>query len=252
MTPPEPRPDSVKQVTEVLGAIAGIAALIYVAGGTIYYVRLSTYGIQGLNVVGSLPREFLISIGLLGFAGPWLLGICLYLAGGQWWKKDAEDAQRRIVDYTLPVTLVVSVIVVAARYDGTWTTGLVTLIVAAAVIFVALYFTIARIDARFPTAPADYFARPAVLFRRAALQGLLIVPAGLVLAAGLPLQEAEVCPSNARGSALTGRFLGQSKDRVWLAEVNSKDPDSSRIASVPSSASSRVYVYEPDADPPAC
>jgi hypothetical protein len=255
MTQPPERLDAVKQVTEVLGAIAGIAALIYVAGGAIYYVRLSMYGIEGLTVIGSLPREFLISVGLLGFAGPWLLGICAYLVGGLWWVPDADAKQRRIIDFTIPVTLAVAGVVVATRFDGMWSAGLLSLLIVSLVIFVALYLTIARVDAETRRTPATYFKQPAALFRRAALQGLLLAPAGLTLAAGLPLQQAAVCPSTTPRpvpAALKGRFLGQSKDRVWLAEVSSKDRGNSRIASIPTSNTSRVYVYAPSAEAPAC
>jgi hypothetical protein len=75
----QPRQDSVTRVTEVLGVIAGIAALIYVTGGAIFLVRISLYGVTEPAVVSSLPREFLVPVGLLSLAVPWLLGGCLSL-----------------------------------------------------------------------------------------------------------------------------------------------------------------------------
>jgi hypothetical protein len=258
---PTERTDSLKQVTEVLGAIASIAALVYVAGGAIYFVRLSRYGVEGLTVVSGLPREFLISVGLVGLAGPWFVGGCLYLLAGFWWKAGAHSL---IPGVALPVALAIAGAWVGLSSDGRWSATLGWCLAVAALVFFALWATVIRVNqvlAKQVADPRTYLRRPGTLFIRAALHGLAFVPAGLTLAAGLPLQRAEVCPAApaisepAAGTSadpLQGRYLGESGDRVWLALDTSGRAGEAQIAAVPWSGASRVYIYAPSQAAPTC
>jgi hypothetical protein len=244
------------QVTQVLSAVAGMGALVYVTGGAIYYVRLLIYGVEGLTVTSSLPKEFLISVGAVGLVAPWFLGTCLYLVAGFWWN---TGPHRWIPMLAVPVSLLAAFTWTAVRFDGKWSAALGVILALSLAIFVAIAATIVRVNEKLASVTRSgtkvYVERPGLLFSRAALHGLALVPAGLVLAACLPLQTAEVCVNAAASSAsasrvreVEGRFLGQNRDRVWLAEVDR----GSRIAAVPLSDATRVYLYEPEEEPRGC
>jgi hypothetical protein len=55
----------IKSVGELTGAAAGLAALVYITGGLALQLRLGSGGVPSSVAVPQLPREFLISLGLL-------------------------------------------------------------------------------------------------------------------------------------------------------------------------------------------
>ena len=59
-----------KDVRDVLGGFAGIVALIYVSGGLVVGGRMTSSGLSGSIVLGELPRDFLLSVGLAGVVLP--------------------------------------------------------------------------------------------------------------------------------------------------------------------------------------
>jgi len=233
--------DPIARVTEILGVVAGSAALVYVTGGAIYLARLAFYDVPALTVVSSLPREFLISVGLLALGIPALVGACLYICLARW-LYESKDRWFLAPWLLVAVTVCLAVVYVLIEADSSPSPQVVAgIMVVATILFAAI--------ALLGTVINRYWEKDA-LWHRAALYGFALVPAGLTLSAGLPLQRAAVCV--AKSDSITGRFLGQSDERVWLAEVIDR-PDSStaRIVAIPSSATTGVFVYDA-ADPPAC
>ena len=55
----------IKAVGELASAAAGLAALVYITGGLALQLRLGSGGVPSSVAVPQLPREFLISLGLL-------------------------------------------------------------------------------------------------------------------------------------------------------------------------------------------
>jgi hypothetical protein len=55
----------IKSVGELASAAAGLAALVYITGGLALQLRLGSGGVPSSVAVPQLPREFLISLGLL-------------------------------------------------------------------------------------------------------------------------------------------------------------------------------------------
>jgi hypothetical protein len=55
----------IKAVGQVAAALLGAVGLIYGLGGAIVWLRLAIYGEQSLPVVAALPREVLVSVGLV-------------------------------------------------------------------------------------------------------------------------------------------------------------------------------------------
>lgn len=59
----ERQPDLLKTITQVAGALAGLATVVYVTGAVVLGLRLARAGLSWGDVVSQLPREFVASIG---------------------------------------------------------------------------------------------------------------------------------------------------------------------------------------------
>jgi len=68
----------VAALRDITGVLAGIAVLVYLTGGLALQLRLGAGGIPSSAVVPQLPREFLISLGLLIVAPAVALGVGLH------------------------------------------------------------------------------------------------------------------------------------------------------------------------------
>ena len=73
----------IKSVGELAGAAAGLAALVYITGGLALQLRLGSGGVPSSVAVPQLPREFLISLGLLIVAPAIAAGMLASLALGR-------------------------------------------------------------------------------------------------------------------------------------------------------------------------
>ena len=69
------------QATQLVTLLAGIVGVVYIAGGLVVLGRLAFLGYARVATVAQLPREFLISIGLLVIVAPILVVGGGYLIG---------------------------------------------------------------------------------------------------------------------------------------------------------------------------
>lgn len=76
---------------------------------------------------------------------------------------------------------------------------------------------------------------------------LLAVPALVALAAALPLPQAVICTKQPESYQAAGRYVGETKDRVYLG-----DEAAGRIISVPSGEVTRVLVGDSAAHTGLC
>jgi len=77
VTPQPGEPSWFKAVSDLTGAAAALAALVYLTGGLALQLRLGAGGIPSSAAVPQLPREFLISLGLLVVAPAVAVGVLL-------------------------------------------------------------------------------------------------------------------------------------------------------------------------------
>jgi len=108
----------VERVGQAIGLFAGVATLVYITGGAILALRLALAGLPWQPVVGQLPREFLISIGVsqvllpaavVGAAYAWLrLTVRQSPPGIRPWRERAnrEENRRRFLRQTVGWTAV--------------------------------------------------------------------------------------------------------------------------------------------------
>ena len=77
----ESRAESAVKLAAELVALGGAAlALVYVVGGAILWLRLQHAGLPGEPVIGHLPREFLITVGLATVVLPLLVSLIVVVA----------------------------------------------------------------------------------------------------------------------------------------------------------------------------
>jgi hypothetical protein len=80
----EPRRDVVEAVRNLTGLLAGAAALVYLTGGLALQLRLGLVRLPSSAAVPQLPREFLISTGLLIVAPAIAVGAGVHWASRRW------------------------------------------------------------------------------------------------------------------------------------------------------------------------
>jgi len=130
--------DPIARVTEILGVVAGSAALVYVTGGAIYLARLAFYDVPALTVVSSLPREFLISVGLLALGIPALVGACLYICLARW-LYESKDRWFLAPWLLVAVTVCLAVVYVLIEADSSPSPQVVAgIMVVATILFAAI------------------------------------------------------------------------------------------------------------------
>jgi hypothetical protein len=83
-----PRRDPLQALRELAGAFAGVAALVYLTGALALQLRLGLVRLPSSAAVSQLPREFLISTGLL------IVAPAIALAFGAYWATGALGGRR--------------------------------------------------------------------------------------------------------------------------------------------------------------
>jgi hypothetical protein len=241
--------DVVKAVAQVVGLLAGFVALIYAAGGGVYALRLFLEDLPSRVIVGQLPRDLLISVGLaqivlpaLGIAG--LYAAIRLLLGG------SAPTPRRLIDEWVTRSwrgwshLAAASVVPAAVITtfGAYRAGLswdllwlvpFSLLLSSLVILVAL-----NLRARVALAYGSRWnARRAVIWMTLVVC-LASLPACLIFAATFPLLEVKVCTTDGFQSGL---FIGESSERIYVGELRRRNQPR-QVVSFPLSAVTETII----------
>jgi hypothetical protein len=106
------RGDALRALRELTGALAGAAALVYLTGGLALQLRLGLVRLPSSAAVPQLPREFLISVGLLivapAIAAAVAAGWVARVLGGRQLQRTAAAIGAGVVCYLAIGALVVS------------------------------------------------------------------------------------------------------------------------------------------------
>jgi len=253
-------------IARLFGLLAGIAALVYVAGGCVLALRLFLARLPGLVVVGHLPREFLISIGMAQVVLPALVLLFPYAAFRFIRGSDAEvpvHTDRSISEFAsiawvVALVLVVPGLVAAFVHGlprGSWLiVGLplalfltATAIVIAQMVRVALA-TREHVERRAFNYPDGNLAGHtgrlkwawsgwrSITVMTLAYASVLVVPL-VFFAASIPLSDSKVCLTN--GAWIKGSLIGETDDRVYIGQ---KGDGPRRIAIVPLGQVAEIFV----------
>jgi hypothetical protein len=231
--------DLLKTVGQALALVAGFVALIYAAGGSVLVLRLFAEGLPSRTVVGQLPRDLLISVGLAQIVLPALAVAAIYGAVRLLWKTppptrlvklwkstssdELEPEARRssswLILFSVAAVPAAALTVIAGfRLQRAHWLLIFSFLLTFLVTLVALNLT-ARLAMRYPTSSAWNARRPILLM--ALVVAFAVLPACLVLAGTINLLSATACLTN--GSQVPGLLVGETNDRVYIGDPEYAD-----------------------------
>jgi hypothetical protein len=111
MTDTEPGQGLQRTLTTLAGLVAGFAAGVYVTGGLILSARLGLRELPSTAVVSQLPREFLVSLGLLAVGPPVLVAALAYVFLPR--RRQTRETRRTLLALAVAFTVVVSAFLIA-------------------------------------------------------------------------------------------------------------------------------------------
>jgi hypothetical protein len=254
-------------VVQVAGVLAGLATVVYLAGGVVLSLRLAFVGLPWANVVSQLPREFLISIGAGEVLFPALLVGALYVLSRLLrtglekpptpprWRDGANTRRWAIEGYLrawglLAIPLAIVLLSRVFHFDFGWVTSKAAVVIAVgllvlAVVAIAVQETraavIEAVDASLHWDGARMVGVMAGIYVVAA------IPAMMAGAASVSLSVAKVCDVD--NFAEHGFLVGETSDRVYLGEETTDRPR--RIAVIPFAKVEELFIGH-DADEATC
>jgi hypothetical protein len=225
--------DVVKALGQVFALVAGFIGLVYAAGGGVLALRLYLAHLPARAVVGQLPRELLISIGLTQIVLP-ILGIAvLYgtirlLLGAwprspewlvsQWTHKSLGGWTVLIVVCAIPALAAAGWMAHSEHPRGgphalRWLLP-VTFVVTMLVILVALNLR-AKVAGRYGDPKSLWNTRAPILWMTL-IVAFASLPAPLIVAGTQPLRGVKVCAI--RGEVI-GVLIGETSDRTYVGDA---------------------------------
>ena len=251
-----------KAITEAAGLLGAVVALIYFAGATGLAMRLAIEHLPWSDVVSQLPREVILSVGGGQVLLPALIVAAFYaifrMLRGDHCKppvlsraRDGVSGLPLVFIKVLWIILVSSVPVVAvlvyrvtrAHYEPPTQRLAIALVVLTVAAF-AIDEARAVLTRHFGM-PRDWKATRSIA-ATSVFYCLAAVPAMVLAAASLPLNEAKVCTVD--GTEERGMLVGQSSETVYLGE---KKEFNRRLAIFPMSKVDELFVG-PEADRATC
>jgi len=249
---------SLERAAQVTALFTGVAAIVYIAGGLVLAMRLYFARVTSGAVLGQLPREFLLTIGV----GQVLLPVLLLAGAYAGYRLMLGDrarvpSTRRFGHKTNPivnrlrflgVSLLVALAIVAPgagfavyrRGDiqrDLWWVG-VAFAIAVLVALVAVEIR-ARVTERAEDANVPWSSSRPVR-EMTALWAAVLVPASIIFwPAFVQLQEAKVCTTS--GFEESGELIGQTSNGVYLAETRSRE-EPRRVATFTAAQTEEVFI----------
>lgn len=242
--------DLVEAVGKAVGLLAGAVGLVYIVGGGVLALRLFIEDLPSRTIVGQLPRDMLISVGLAQVVLPGIAIAALYaavriLAGTappprrlvtQW----VEPSLRGWIELAaasavpaLAITLYGALRVprVQLEWDLAWLLP-VAMLLSMLIVLVAL-----RLRARLAATYRSTWNERRPIVWMTLVVWLAAVPACLVFAGTFPLLDAKVCTTS--GSYRTGLLIGETSQRIYIGE--SSGPKR-RVISVPLTQVKETFI----------
>jgi hypothetical protein len=236
--------------------VAGFLALLYAAGGGVLALRLYLADLPSRTVVGQLPRDLLISVGLAQIVLPAAAVAGVYAAGRL--LLSPTRAPRRLVRQwkerrwpelvaaaAVPALLVTAGMAFGVDRERVGWSGLawllpVTFVLTLLVVLVALKIR-AGLAERYGDTPRWNTADAVV--RMSLVCAFAFVPACVVFAGTIRLLDAKVCTTSGSPAeqAVEGVLIGETSDRTYIGQT--KRPHRPLLVfSVPASQITETFI----------
>lgn len=231
--------DVVKTIGQLVGLAAGFVALVYAAGGGVLALRLYLAHLPSRTIVGQLPRDLLISVGLSQIVLPVLAVAAFYgayrlLRGAapppkrfvrQWTERSRRGWAELIGASAIPAFIVAGAIALSANGVQGRSEQLLWLLPAEKLSLLAFVLTLlavlvalsvrASLVRRYGDPESLWHGRRPIVWMTL-LVALASVPICVMVAGTfLPLLDAKVCTSR---SEITGVLIGETSDRTYIGE----------------------------------
>ena len=219
-------------ITQAAGLLGGVVALIYFAGAVVLSLRLAIEHLPWSDVVSQLPREVVLSVGGGHVLLPALLVAVIYalyrmirgdrcqppeLPRARDGKSKLPGVVRRIlwimVISFMPLTAVVVYRTTRASYEP-HALRLIVAYIVLGLAAIAIHESRAVLTHHYRRA-RDWKA-PSAIAAMGVFYCLAAVPAMVVMASSIPLNQAKVCMTG--GTEERGVFVGQSSQMIYLGE----------------------------------
>ena len=278
--PPSPEKETqwIARARDALAAIAGAAAIVYVAGGLIVALRMYLAGLPVTAVVGQLSRNVLLSVALGEALAPALFVAAVYAGirsaiygkssklldrvrervyGHQGrslvnrlhdrtWAEVGNVKQWLVYlgrTFAFAALIVTPAIISASRNQPGITSdshlrGALIVLGVIAWLGMVLYPNLRSLIAK--TYPNDFRSIPATVLH-SMLLALVLIPGFVAFWGTRPLDEAVLCTTAASGSPpeLRGYLVGQTGDDAYIGEASGPDR---RVISIPTALIRRVII----------
>jgi hypothetical protein len=234
--------DVVKTLGQVVGLAAGFIALMYAAGGGVLALRLFLADLPSRTVVGQLPRDLLISVGLAQIVLPALAVAALYAMGRllmgatppptrlvcQWKERSWRGWLVLVAASAIPALLAMGVMALGVDRERLGWKGLLWLLPVTFLLTLFVVLVALNLRARL----ADRYSDPESLWntRRPVLSMTLVValaslPACVIFAGTINLLDAKVCTKSlsAEGMSVEGVLIGETSDRTYIGQKETSD-----------------------------
>jgi hypothetical protein len=192
---------------KLLGAVTGLAAVITFAGGAVLWVRFDAIGLPADQVITLLPKELLLTIGARELLLPVALGGALgaLLVGLAPLRGDRYALLFWLVLGIVLFVTVVALVVLASGLDWLAIFGMLaaTVLALGGVLAVALVV---------PNGEAFAWTVAAAIL-------LIAVPLTIAREAQSPRVEPVAMLLDGRPDSVAGFYIGQTKDRVYIAPL---------------------------------
>jgi len=250
--------DVVKTLGQLFGLAAGFIALVYAAGGGVLALRLYLSDLPSRTVVGQLPRDLLISVGLSQIVLPALGVAAIYVITrllwgnsppptrlvDEWgakpsrrgWRVRLEGWRRLLAASAIPALVATGFAAEQMwRYvTRDWQKLLpslpLTFLVTLIVVLVALNLR-ARLALSARRAPAtneivrERWNERSAVVRMTSVVALVSLPFCLVFAGTINLLDARVCiTGGSHVQHVDGVLIGETTNRTYIGENGDQDP----------------------------
>jgi hypothetical protein len=246
--------DIVKTVGQLFGLVAGFVALMYAAGGGVLALRLYLADLPSRTVVGQLPRDLLISVGLAQIVLPALAFAALYAVARllwgpappprmlvrQWREPRGRGLPPLVGAAAVPALLATGAMALGADrvrlgWSLLWLLPL-TFLLTLLVVLVALNVR-ARLAERYADPPELWNTRGPLLAMTAVV-AFVSIPACVVFAGTIRLLDARVCTTT---QPVDGVLVGETGDRTYIGQT--KRPRGPLLVfSVPESQITETFI----------
>ena len=202
-----------ERLLKLVGAVAGLTALVTFAGGAVLWIRFSELDLPADQVVTLLPKQLLLTTGARELLGPVALGLLLTLlvvVAAPLRHRDGSKRRRVLYWAGLGLLLLaLLVLVMAIAWDGTW-------VARAAMLIAALVGLGAILAAAILTRDDGY-----VPLAWTCVGAVLLIAVALVIVHESTSPRLEPVAVLLRGTpdSVVGFYIGQTADRLYVAPL---------------------------------